>query len=359
MKAKRLYNYEPDYAVSPSETLREVIDSMPMTHAEFATRLDVTPVSLSRILKGDQPITYQTAERLEMVTGVPARFWNELEANYRAQMTKLEAQERLQDDLDWLKQIPTGELVRRGAIPNEREPVTLLRNTLTFYGVSSVSAWHKLWENPKVAARRSACFDSLPGPTSAWLRLGELEAHERSCEPFSKPAVRTLVKEARALTLRPIQDAVHALIDRYAQCGVAVVLVREMKKVPWSGATKWLTPEKVMVLLNLRGKSEDKFWFSFFHEAGHVLHDGKGDVLINDGSHDDPREARADEFAAETLIPRKHDGAIRALRSKADVRALAKKLGVSPGIVAGRYQHLTQKWAWFKDLIRRFDWAES
>ena len=100
MKAKRLYNYEPDYAVPPGETLREVIDSMEMTHAEFATRLDVTPVSLSRILNGDQPITYQTAERLEMVTGVPARFWNELEANYRAQIAKLEAQERLQDDLD-------------------------------------------------------------------------------------------------------------------------------------------------------------------------------------------------------------------------------------------------------------------
>ena len=131
-----------------------------------------------------------------------------------------------------------------------------------------------------------------------------------------------------------------------------------MKKVPWNGATKWLSPEKVMILLNLRGKGEDKFWFSFFHEAGHVLHDSKKDLLINDGSLDDPREARANQFAAETLVPTRYDGRIRAARNAAEIAAIADTLGVSPGIVAGRYQFVTGKWGWFKKLIRRLDWAE-
>ena len=65
------------------------------------------------------------------------------------------------------------------------------------------------------------------------------------------------------------------LISLCAKAGVAVALVPEMPKAPWYGASKWLTPYKAMILLNLRGKREDQFWFSFFHEAGHILHDGK------------------------------------------------------------------------------------
>ena len=118
----------------------------------------------------------------------------------------------------------------------------------------------------------------------------------------------------------------------------------------------WLTPEKVMVLLNLRGKAEDKFWFSFFHEAGHVLHDSKKDLLINDGSENDPREERANDTAAEKLIPQSYNERIRRARTETDIKNLAAEIGVSPGIVAGRHQFLTHAWHRFKALIRTFDW---
>ncbi len=105
-----------------------------------------------------------------------------------------------------------------------------------------------------------------------------------------------------------------------ADAGVAVALVREMKKVPWNGATKWLSPDKVMILLSLRGKGEDKFWFSFFHEAGHVLKDNKKEVFfINDESESDLLEQQADTFAAEKLIPSKHNARVSRCRSKQDL----------------------------------------
>ena len=46
--------------------------------------------------------------------------------------------------------------------------------------------------------------------------------------------------------------------------GVAFVLVPELSKVPWNGATKWLSPNKAMIILSLRGKREDKFCFTLF-----------------------------------------------------------------------------------------------
>jgi Zn-dependent peptidase ImmA (M78 family) len=147
------------------------------------------------------------------------------------------------------------------------------------------------------------------------------------------------------------------MIRLCAGSGVALALVPEMKKVPWHGATKWLSASKAMILLNLRGNMEDLFCFSFFHEAGHVLYDGKKDLYINDGGIDDPREQKANEFAAQLLIPRDRDTEIASFRSKADVIRLANELKIFPGIVAGRFQHLTGKWNYFKEFQRRLKWV--
>lgn len=358
MKVRKELTYAPDHAVPPGETIREQMEHYGWTLLELATRLNTTSQTLNRIFKGEQAISLEMANRLELVLNAPARFWNTLELNYREQRTRLEEKERLKADLEWLRTIPVRELVRRQVVAAADEPVEMLRRVLGFYGVGNVQAWRDLWACPEVAARRSACFESLPGPASAWIRLGELQAQERTCQRYDKAAFAALLDEIRAL-LGDFEAAVAVLRDRCADCGVAVSLVKEIPKVPWSGATKWLTPDKVMILLNLRGKAEDKFWFSFYHEAGHVLHDSKKDLLINDASTDDPREQRANAFAADKLIPSRYNERIRRASSEAAIGRLASEIGVPPGIVAGRYQYLTGQWHRFKALIRTLDWQPS
>ena len=357
LTAKKLYGFEPDYAISPGETLKEVMESLNMSQKELAVRTGLTVQSLNRIFKGDQPISYETANKLELATGVPARMWNNLEAQYREQLAKAKERKQLETDLDWLKTIPTQELIQRNVIEPKKDRVLLLRETLKFYGLSSVSAWNDIWAKPAVAARRSQCFETCPGPASAWIRLGEIRAHQIDCLSFDKNAFIQALKKIRLLTVKDSEKFVPETIQLCADSGVALALVREMKKVPWHGATKWLSASKAMILLNLRGKMEDHFWFSFFHEAGHVICDSKKDLYINDGSIDDPREHKANEFAAEILIPRDRDPEIVALQAKEDVIRLANELKISPGIVAGRFQHLTQKWNYFNGLKRRFQWA--
>lgn len=360
MKAKRILTYQPDYAIPPGETLREVMESLGMSQQELAIRTGLTAQSLNRIFNGSQPISYETANALEMATGTPVRFWNNLEARYRERLTAFEKSDSLTADLEWLKTIPTLDLIRRGAIQKGADSSELLRNTLSFYGVSSVSAWHDLWDRPALAARRSACFETRPGPASAWIRLGELQAKTVECLPYSKEQLVKAIPELRRLTREnEAQKMADAMRKLCAECGVALALVPEMKKVPWNGATRWLTPEKTMVLLNLRGKGEDRFWFSFFHEIGHVLHDSKKDLLINDGSKDDPREVRANDFAAEVLIPSKYNAQIAGISTQSELTALAKKLDIAPGIVAGRYQFLSSNWGRFKNVIRAFAWADG
>jgi Zn-dependent peptidase ImmA (M78 family) len=314
---------------------------------------------LNRILKGEQPISYETANILELVLNVPASMWNNLEALYREQLAKVHERKRLKEELEWLKKIPVAELVNRQVIPKLKDQVEQLRAVLSFYGVSSVEAWHQIWDEPAVAARRSACFESCPGTASAWIRQGEIQAKDIDCANFSKNKFKNAVQEIRKLTVLTPQEFTQKMTFLCAEAGVALVFVPEMKKAPWSGATKWLSSKKAMILLNLRGKKEDLFWFSFFHEAGHVLHDSKKDLLINTGKkkQEDKREIRADEYAAELLIPQKYNERIKKIRSKANLVALAEELEISPGILAGRYQYLTGKYSFFNGLKRTFEWS--
>jgi len=357
MGARTRYAYEPDYAVPPGATLAETIDSLDMSQRELAIRTGLTPVSVSRIISGEQPLTFETANKLELATGVPARFWNALESQYRERLSKLEEHEQLKADLDWLKDIPVKELQSRGLVGKHPDKVLVLREVLAFYGVSSVAAWKEIWETPKVAARRSACFETLPGAASAWIRQGQLLAKEIHTEPYSRKRFQEALAQIRTLTTASAEVFRKQMVMLCAASGVAAVFVPEMKKVPWNGATMWLSPDKAMIILSLRGKAEDKFWFSFFHEAGHiVLEHSKKELFINDGLTEDPREKEADEFASEQLIPSKYNPAIRNISSHAEIIELADRLGISPGIVAGRFRYLTGQWKFFSKLICRFDW---
>jgi addiction module HigA family antidote len=357
VSAQKKYEFEPDYAVPPGVTLLEVMESLEMTQKDLAVRTGLTEQTLTRIVKGVQPISYETANRLELVTKVPAKLWNNLEAQYREQKAKLEERQRLESNIEWLKTIPIKELGERGYIEVNRDKVTMLRNVLAFFGVSSVDSWGDVWKTPAVAARRSTCFESRPGDASAWIRQGELQAQEIECAPFDKKKFKKSLKKIRSLTREEPGVFEPEMKRLCAKSGVAVALVREMKKVPWNGATKWLSPRKAMILLSLRGRGEDRFWFSFFHEAGHVLNDGKKILFINDDSQDDPREVKANNFAAEFLIPGSFDAAIASFSSRAEIIELADELDIAPGIVAGRYQYLTGRWNYYKDLIRKLNWA--
>ena len=126
-----------------------------------------------------------------------------------------------------------------------------------------------------------------------------------------------------------------------AACGVAVVFVPELPGARASGVARWLTPTKALIQLSLRYKTDDHLWFTFFHEIGHVLRHGKTDVWIEATSSgaDDPREAEADKFSRDMLVPPREARELPRLQSADQVHRFAERLGVAPGIIVGRLQH--------------------
>ncbi len=303
MKAKRRYTFEPDYAVAPGATLKEVIESLCMKQKELALRTGLTEQTIIRIFSGEQPITHDTATKLEMVTSVPARVWNNLEMNYREQLSKLKFQQQLQGYESWLSTIPIKDLKERGILTETDEPSEIVQEVLLFYGVSSIDAWKSLWSNPKVAARLASQFTCLAGPASAWIRMGELQAREIECTPFNASTFSDAIQAIRKLTTKKPKEVIPQICTLCSEAGVALVLVPHWQQIPWKGASKWLSPEKALIVLNLKDKKDDTFWLSFFHEAYHIRKGRKKQLYIADSSKTDKEELKAAAFALSMRIP--------------------------------------------------------
>ncbi|WP_329581820.1 ImmA/IrrE family metallo-endopeptidase [Kitasatospora sp. NBC_01250] len=334
---------EPDTAVPPGETLRELLDDLEMTQAELARRTGLSAKHVNRLVQGLVPLTAEVADQLALVTGMPARLWNRLEADYRTTQQTLRLRRDPVAAWDWASALPLKALVERGFLPQKPEDqLSRVDQALAFFGVASVEAWQEVCLTPQVAFRQTKAYTVDDAAVATWLRLGEVAARDLTVAPYDENNLRDVLPELRSLTTAPPEKSIQGVVELCRNAGVAVVFVAEIPGARASGATRWLTPDKALVQLSLRYKSDDHLWFTIFHELAHVLLHGKRDLHVESGKigeSNDPLEQQADRFASNLLIPPAQAQRLRQLRSLASIETFAREIGVSPGIVVGRMQH--------------------
>ncbi|MBZ5552719.1 MAG: HigA family addiction module antidote protein [Acidobacteriia bacterium] len=357
MIAKRRIEFKPDYAVPPGATLLETIQSLGLSQAELAKRTGRPLKTINEIIKGKAAITAETALQLEHVLALPASFWNNLERNYRQTIASLKEQKSLEAATEWVKRFPVKELTQRGVLSESREGGDLVRAMFQFFGVSSISAWSQVWTAPAASYRRSTAFRACPESTAAWLRLGEVSARKLRLPAFERTVFKQQLGRMRGLMKMRPAALKRSLTAACRKAGVAVVFVEELPHTSIHGAVRWVGDHPI-IQLSCRYKVEDIFWFTFFHEAGHVALHGKRDVFLEDGAGGNDKEREADAFATTHLIPESQwrRFIVASKFTEPGIRALADSLGISAGIVVGRLQHEGRiPFSRFNYLKKRFD----
>lgn len=330
--------FRPDYVSSPGATVADLLEEIGMTQTELAERLGVSLKHVNQVVKGAASISAELALGLEKVFGISAAFWLNRESLYRADIARQNENRDLASAQEWAKSFPVAELRKRHLISSKTGP-DLVNELLHFFGVASP----RLWSDPVAAYRKSLRFESDEKALATWLRVGELEAAAIKCEPFDAQRFGEGLQEVRRLTTLTPAEWEPALIRTCAAAGVAVVIVDTFRGARANGATRWLSPTKALIQMSLRHRWEDIFWFSFFHEAAHVLLHGKRQIFLEGiGLPTDYGlrlwEEEADRFAARTLVPLEHEHKLRRL-ALTDVPAFADELGIDPGVVVGRLHH--------------------
>ena len=363
--ARAMNQYRPDYAVPPGWVLEERLEAQGISHAEFARRCGRSPKLISEIIAGKAPLEPETALQFEKVLGVDAGVWLGIESEYRLHRARENEAAGAAASAEWAKGFPVAELVKRGVFERPESKADAVTKLLSFFGVGSIDAWTARHAVANVAYRHSPSFRSDEAALATWLRLGELEAGRQDCAVYREAGFRKAVQQVRGLTRGPVIEALEGAAALCNRAGVALALIRPLPRTALSGAAWWLSPRKAVIQLSARHKSDDHLWFSFFHEAAHVLLHSKKSVFVdelNGGGVDLEEEKEANEWASRTLVPRREWEAFIATspRSALAVRTFAEQQEIAPGIVVGMLQHEgLLPWTHLNGLKVRLRWRED
>ena len=351
MKALRKFTFQPDYAVPPGATLEETMEALGFTQRDFARRLGLTVQSLNRIFKGEQPITAETAVKLERVTGTAAAFWNNLETQYRQQLQRAEAAVPDSKLADWVNQFDYAGMAARGWVAATRKIDEKVEHLLAFFGVAGVAEWeathmHTLNQG---AYRLAPAVKAHRPETTAWIQRGMTIARGLAPAEYDETRFKEAVREARLLATEPPLSVVRQLEELYREAGVALVFLDTLSGMGVHAFTRWIKAQNTAVILHgMRCKTNDHFWFDLFHETAHILLHGRSHEFLEYDGINDPREAQANKWAGNLLIP---EGAWQRFKSSTAsytaeaIRAFAGEHAIHPAIVVGRLQK--------EELLRR------
>jgi len=346
----------------PGDTIQETIDELGMSQAELAERMGRSKEKLNDMIKGREPLTTETAHRLEKVLSIPASFWINREAEYRREVYEIEQQERLAAQHDWMKCFPMKEMKKYGWISQSADKNQLVSELLSYYGVASTQEWERIYIDKEVAVafRISLANTSNPYAISAWLRQGEHEFSNLNLGEYSAIAFKKVLLKVKDLVNQFPPDFARQLQELCAAVGVAVTYVPKLPKAPISGASRWYRG-KPLIQLSGRYRTDDHFWFTFFHEAGHILLHGKKEIFLEnvEGTEiDQTKEQEANDFAAKYLLT---DMQLQKILKTPNVteetiKDYANEFNTSPGVIIGRLQHLNIiDWSVGNDLRQKID----
>jgi len=334
---------ERELLSKPGDTILETLEYMKMNQVEFAKRIGKTPSKVNDLISGKEPITVATALQLENVLGIDAKFWLNREMDYRETLTRIEQEEALEECKDWLKQQPIKQLKDVGYIKSEKQDVKMVSEFLQFYGVNTPLEWQKVYVESYASTsfRKSEIHAAALGSMAAWLRIGEIAIRNLNLPVYDKEIFKDSLNSVLKLVESHPEDYALQLQSLCMVAGVGIVYTINLPKAPISGATRWIGGNPLIQMTD-RFKTNDQFWFTFFHEAGHIFLHGKREVFIEDFEGyelDQEKENEADKFAADWLLSDEFINELPAGEiTEKDLRRIAKQYHTHPAIVLGRLQ---------------------
>jgi len=355
-----------DLPIPPGEYLEEVIAELGMTKDEFARRMGRPATKMSAIFKGSKAITPETAMQLEKVVGVPSNIWLGLESEYRLALAHQAEEKQIAEEIKLLTPFCYSELAKLGLVKKLSVRREKVRELQRFFGVASLDSVLQV-RRYQAAFRvgKAGTAPTKPRAVASWLRMGELRGQKIPCKPFDRAKLESSLEEIRAMTLMRPEEFQERLTKLLAECGVALVIAPHFPGTKAHGATFWIGRDKAVLMLTIRGHWADIFWFSLFHELGHILLHGRRETFIEDDAvsrDQEQQEEEANVFARDQLIPPsayKHFVGVGNFYPDA-VAAFARKIGIDAGIVVGRLQHdglLRPEWG--NKLRTRYVWVEE
>jgi len=302
--AEKTNGLSRDFIIHPGETLKEILEDRGMTQRELAMRTDVKEPHISGIVNSQKPISVSFAKKLEYALGVGASFWINLQANYEKELADFEEINQISSEelaiLQKLKSITEYAQDIRLINPDAKGSMLVIE----WRKCLNVSSLLRIPEISQAGAYRLAVADNVDQYILfAWLRVCDLITKNQMVnQELNIDRLKSKLHLMQNLTFEDV-NAIHLRLKEYfAECGIKFAIVKHFTGAPVQGVIKKNIDGSLNLIMTLRRKFADVFWFTLFHEIGHILN---GDIEHRLIDYEDTKniiEDRADEFAANALI---------------------------------------------------------
>lgn len=347
--------------IHPGETIREFLEERHMKQEELAVRVGVSPKHVSEVVNGKKGISPVFAKGLEYVFGVPMTFWLNLQSIYDKEILEYEEQQNIdENEVAIVKSLKSVikcaeelEIVKKGK--NLIEQIVELRgicnvNNLTFIKTLFVN---------QVAFRKSQVVDTDIYTLYVWLRICEIYAQRNKIErEYDAEKLKEKIVAIKKCMIFEKEEAMQKLKRIFAECGINFQVINNVKGAPVQGFIK-KDGEKIILTMTTRRKYADEFWFTLFHEIGHLLN---GDIVntqyVDFEQTESMMEKEADKFAEESLINGEDfkNYISSFVINEETIKKFAKSQGVAPFIVVGRIQKERNNYRLFHEMKVRYEW---
>lgn len=352
------FEFTPRWASPPGATLNDILNERQQSPELMAETMDVTLDAVHGLLTGQTPVTVGLARKLALHVGSTVEFWLTRDVQYREDMNRVEINR-------WAASLPIKQMVSLGWIGKSSDWKERLSACLQFFDVSNYAEWQGRYQ----PILRSAYFRLSPAYAKepailAWLRQGEIVTQGHLGTSWNPDHFRAVLMRARPLT-REMNPArfIPALTSMCAEAGVKFAVLRAPEGCPVSGVARFGDNANPTIVLSARYLADDHFWFSFFHEAGHLLLHSSG-LHVDDerefkgGPSVSPAEREANQFAERVLIPSGIERFRSRRHSGRELVEVARGLGIGPGVLVGQLQHSGAiGYGAFNGLKRRYKWV--
>ena len=341
--AARKTGISRELIIHPGETISDILEIRNITQSELADRAGVSAAYVNKVISGKQGISSKFAMALEYTLDIPKSFWLNLQARYDAEVleadetlsiteSEINVRNQLNDIVKYLrnkKMIPVGE--------KKIESILSIRKALR---VSNLCNLEKI---STISAFRMGNTENVnPYVMGAWVRICQILGETSSItQKFDINSIDNLVLELKRIMLNAEEIPQQDLKMTLNSYGIDFTIVRHFRGAPVQGFINKKADGTYQICMTLRRSFADIFWFSLFHEIGHIANGDlfKSKNFIDDGT-DIAKEKRADKFAGDTLLnPDSYDMFIKNNDfSLPAILSFAEKQGVAPYIVIGRLQ---------------------
>lgn len=355
-------NTHVEQVFPPGEILREELETRGWSQTDLAEILGRPAKLVNEIIAGKRAITPETAQGLADALGTSAALWLNLESQFQLSKAK-KPDAAVARRARLFELAPVKEMQRRGWIDDTDDPNQLEGSLCRFFEVASLEQIRTLPH----AAKKSTDYDEDVTPSQrAWVQYIRKLGESTEAAPFTDRSVRQAIQKLRGVVHS--REEIRHVPRILADAGIRLVIVEPLAGTRIDGVCVWLDDSRPVIGLSLRFDRIDSFWFALMHECGHVhARDGLEhpivDIdLVGDGAirtSDKPEsEQRADQFAAQSLIPADELNGFIArvapLFSKERIKGFAARLKVHPGIVVGQLQHRQQiKYSHSREMLEK------